>query len=57
VRTRIFVVDIAANGEAVGRAHREVFGVVAPATGVYGVAGLHRPDLLVEVEATALLGG
>jgi enamine deaminase RidA (YjgF/YER057c/UK114 family) len=56
VRTRIYVVDIAANGEAVGRAHREVFGVVAPATGVYGVPGLHAPDLLVAVEATALLG-
>jgi enamine deaminase RidA (YjgF/YER057c/UK114 family) len=56
VRTRIFVVDIAVNGEAVGRAHREVFGIVAPATGVYGVSGLHGPDLLVAIEATAVLG-
>jgi enamine deaminase RidA (YjgF/YER057c/UK114 family) len=56
VRTRIFVVDIAANGEAVGRAHREVFGVVAPASGMYGVSELHHPELLVEIEATARLG-
>jgi enamine deaminase RidA (YjgF/YER057c/UK114 family) len=56
VRTRIFVVDIAANGEAVGRAHREAFGVVGPAAGVYGVSGLHAPELLVAIEATARLG-
>ncbi|MGI8801844.1 MAG: Rid family hydrolase [Solirubrobacteraceae bacterium] len=56
VRTRIFVVDIAANGDDVGRAHSEVFGLVAPACGVYGVAGLRSPDLLVEIEATARLG-
>ena len=56
IRTRLFVVDVAANGEAVARAHREVFGIVAPASGVYGVAGLHRPELLVSVEATAWLG-
>jgi enamine deaminase RidA (YjgF/YER057c/UK114 family) len=56
VRTRIFVVDIQAHGEEVARAHREVFGVVGPASGVYGVAGLHRPQLLVEIEATARLG-
>ena len=56
VRTRFFVVDVAAHGEAVARAHREVFGLIAPASGVYGVAGLHRPELLVAVEATAQLG-
>ncbi len=56
VRTRIFVVDVTANGEAVGRAHREVLGAVGPASGVYGVAELHAPGLLVEIEATARLG-
>ncbi len=56
VRTRLFVVDVPANGEAVARAHREAFGIVAPASGVYGVAGLHRPELVVAVEATARLG-
>jgi enamine deaminase RidA (YjgF/YER057c/UK114 family) len=56
VRTRVFVVDIAANGAAVGTAHAEVFGAVGPATGVYGVAGLHAPELVVAVEATARLG-
>jgi enamine deaminase RidA (YjgF/YER057c/UK114 family) len=56
VRTRIFVVDLAANGEAVGRAHREALGLVGPAAGVYGVSELRRPEVLVEVEATARLG-
>ncbi len=56
VRTRIFVVDIAANGEAVARAHSEALGLVAPATGVYGVSGLHAAELLVAIEATARLG-
>lgn len=54
-RTRMFVVDIAANGEEVGRAHAEVFGEVRPATAMYEVTGLIQPDLLVEIEATALL--
>jgi enamine deaminase RidA (YjgF/YER057c/UK114 family) len=55
VRTRIFVVDIAANGEAVGRAHGEFFADVMPTTGLYGVTGLLEPWMLVEIEATALL--
>ncbi|HEY5196896.1 MAG TPA: Rid family hydrolase [Solirubrobacteraceae bacterium] len=55
VRTRIFVVDIAANADAVGRAHREFFADVMPTTGMYGVTGLLEPWMLVEIEATALL--
>jgi len=53
VRTRMFVVDIEAHADEVGRAHGEVFGEVKPATAMYGVTGLLRPEMLVEIEATA----
>ena len=53
VRTRMFVVDIERNGDEVGRAHGEVFRDVRPATAMYGVTGLLRADMLVEIEATA----
>ncbi len=53
-RTRMFVVDIEANGDAVGRAHGEVFATARPVTAMYGVAGLLQPEMLVEIEATAV---
>jgi enamine deaminase RidA (YjgF/YER057c/UK114 family) len=53
VRTRMFVVDIEHNADEVGRAHGEVFGEIRPASGMYGVTGLLRPEMLVEIEATA----
>jgi enamine deaminase RidA (YjgF/YER057c/UK114 family) len=54
VRTRIFVTDIS-QWEAIGRAHGEVFGNVRPATSMVEVARLIHPDMLVEIEADAVL--
>jgi enamine deaminase RidA (YjgF/YER057c/UK114 family) len=54
VRTRIFVTDIG-QWEAVGRAHGEVFGAIRPACTMVEVAKLIAPELLVEIEADAVL--
>jgi enamine deaminase RidA (YjgF/YER057c/UK114 family) len=54
VRTRIFVTDIK-QWEAVGRVHGEVFGAVRPATTMVQVAALIDPDMLVEIEAEAVV--
>jgi enamine deaminase RidA (YjgF/YER057c/UK114 family) len=54
VRTRVYLVD-AADWEAVGRAHGEVFGDVRPASAFIVVAGLLDPAWRVEIEAEALL--
>jgi enamine deaminase RidA (YjgF/YER057c/UK114 family) len=55
VRTRMFVIDLEANADDVARAHGEVFADVRPATGMYGVTGLLQPQMLVEIEATAVI--
>lgn len=54
VRTRLFVTDIS-RWEQIGRAHGEVFGAVRPATTMVEVRALIHPDLLVEVEAEAVI--
>ena len=54
VRTRIFVTDIG-QWEAVGRAHGEVFGKIRPACTMVEVAMLIAPELLVEIEADAVI--
>lgn len=56
VRTRMFVTDIARWREF-GRAHREAFGDHPPATTMVEVAALIDPEMLIEVEADAVLGG
>jgi len=54
VRTRIFVTDMD-HWEAIGRVHGEVFGDVRPATSMVEVSGLIERDMLVEVEAVAIV--
>lgn len=56
VRTRIYVTDIRRDWQAVGRAHREIFGAVRPATSMVEVSRLIADWMLVEVEADAVIG-
>jgi enamine deaminase RidA (YjgF/YER057c/UK114 family) len=56
VRTRIYTTDISA-WEAIGRAHGEFFGEIRPATAMVEVSRLIAPEMLIEIEADALISG
>jgi enamine deaminase RidA (YjgF/YER057c/UK114 family) len=54
IQTRMYVTDIS-RWEEIGRAHGEVFRAIRPAAVMVEVKRLIDPDLLVEIEATAVL--
>jgi len=54
VRTRIYLTDIG-RWQEVARAHREAFGDVRPASSLLEISRLAEPEMLVEIEAVAVV--
>ena len=54
VRTRVYLTDIG-HWQEVGRAHGELFGTIKPASTMLQVSRLVHPDMLVEIEAEAIV--
>jgi enamine deaminase RidA (YjgF/YER057c/UK114 family) len=54
VRTRIYVTRMS-DWQEIGRAHGEVFGKIRPATAMVEVSSLINPEMLVEIEAEAIV--
>ncbi|WP_419944451.1 RidA family protein [Candidatus Poriferisodalis sp.] len=54
IRTRSFVTDISMSGDF-SRAHGEVFGEIRPASTLVEVSALVHPDLVIEIEADAII--
>lgn len=55
VRTRMYVTDIG-RWQEFARAHGEVFGTIRPATSMVEVRRLIAPEMLIEIEAEAVIG-
>lgn len=55
VRTRMFSTNVTAHTDAIAKAHGEVFGTIRPASTLVEIARLVHPDMLIEIEADAVL--